>query len=230
MPPELTILKATDRWVAIDKPSGLCSVPGVGPDSQDNARARLQELYPNARGAITVHRLDMDTSGVLLMALDEPTHRALSIQFQDREVAKRYVALLHGHLDRDAGVIELPLRPDLTNRPYQIVDFDQGKPAQTRYRVLECATCGTLGRVTRVEFEPITGRSHQLRVHAAARATIVHNGAPRPGGLHSPIVGDNLYSQRDTPSAARLMLHAEQLTFTDPVSGDRVRIASSVPF
>jgi len=225
---QLAVLAETRHWAAIDKPAGLLSVPGLGPDKQDSVQSRARARWPHASGPITVHRLDMDTSGVILVALDEDTHRALSLQFQNRRTRKTYLALLAGHPAPDEGLIDLPLRTDYDRRPYQVVDFDRGKPARTRFAVLERTTTET-GPVARLRFEPITGRSHQLRVHAAARTRIVHRGAPRPGGLGCPILGDPLYGARDRP-AARLMLHAEKLEFTDPATGERVHAASPAPF
>ncbi|MEM7755254.1 MAG: RluA family pseudouridine synthase [Planctomycetota bacterium] len=223
---DLHVLAETERWAAIDKPAGLLSFPGVGLAKADSIQQRARLRWPGATGPITVHRLDMDTSGVILVALDEAAQRNLSVQFQERRTRKSYVALLQGRVDQDAGVIDLPLRPDLDRRPYQLVDFDLGKSSRTRYEVLE-----RTGVTSRVRFEPITGRSHQIRMHAAARKHIVHNGAPRPGGLGCPVVGDPLYGpSQQTQPVERLMLHAERLEFNDPDTNQRITIEAPVPF
>lgn len=198
----------------VDKPSGLLSVPGKGAQNQDCVVARVRAMVPAARGPMIVHRLDMETSGLLVVALDEQAQRELSMQFERRDVEKSYVAVLDGIVERDAGVIELPLRPDIDNRPVQIVDHVHGRPATTRYRVLVRE-----GDRTRVEFEPITGRTHQLRVHAATPAAA--------GGMGHPIVGDRLYGG---PEAARLMLHAGYLAFREPGTPRRVEFRSPPPF
>ncbi len=169
-------------------------------------------MFPDATGPMTMHRLDMDTSGVLLLALDADTHRALSIQFEKRLVKKQYIAVLEREIDSDDGEIELPIAKDWPNRPKQKICFESGRWSTTRFRVLE----RTGGR-TRVLFEPITGRSHQLRIHAADEL-----------GLNTPIVGDRLYG--DPALSPRLLLHASMLEFQDPESGEVVRIESEVPF
>jgi len=177
----LTILRASPHWVAVDKPSGLLSVPGKGADKADCVVARVRALFPQALGPLMVHRLDMDTSGVLLVGLDPRSQRELSAQFERREVHKEYVAVLAGRVEADEGEIDVPIRLDVDRRPYQIADFVQGKPSQTRYTV-ECRERGT----TRVRFEPLTGRSHQIRVHAAL-APVLEGG--RRGGLGGPAAG-----------------------------------------
>jgi tRNA pseudouridine32 synthase / 23S rRNA pseudouridine746 synthase len=184
----MRILHVDAELIAVNKPAGLLSVPGRGADKQDCAVARVQALYPDA---LTVHRLDMATSGLLLFARGAAMQRALSLDFAERRVAKRYIALLAGRLDsgRAWAEIDLPLIADWPNRPRQKVDFQAGKPSLTRYRSLEYD-----GAHTRVELEPVTGRTHQLRVHMLA--------------LGHPIVGDTLYGG---PPAARLFLHAHHL-------------------
>lgn len=215
--PVIPVVHQTGRFVVIDKPAGFRSVQGLGPDGQRCAVNAVRAMFPGATGPVSVHRLDMATSGLLLLALDADTHRRLSAQFEARTVAKRYVAVLGGPLGLgSAGEVSLPLRPDYDRRPVQIVDFVHGKPALTRWRTL-----GTDGATTRVEFEPVTGRSHQLRLHAAYRAE------PAPGGLGRPIVGDTLYGGVEAP---RLMLHAAELEFDDPETGARVRVTSMPPF
>ncbi len=208
----MRIFAQSPHWVAIDKPAGLLSVPGRSPELADCARVRVQAMFPDATGPMTMHRLDMDTSGILLLALDAETHRALSIQFEKRRVKKEYVAVLEREIEADEGEIELPIAKDWPNRPKQKICFESGRWSTTRYRVLERS-----GGRTRVLFEPITGRSHQLRIHAADEL-----------GLRAPIVGDRLYG--DPTLADRLLLHASMLEFRDPATGDVVRIESDAPF
>lgn len=213
-PPNLlNIIHTTDRYVVIDKPAGLLSVPGKGPANQDCASSRVRKAFPHATGPIVVHRLDMDTSGLLVLALDADAQRDLSAQFRARTVEKRYIALVAGIMPAESGVIDLPMRPDITNRPYQIIDHVLGKPASTSWRVLALETDRT-----RVELVPVTGRTHQLRVHCAA--------------IGHPILGDVLYGpQPETAHAApRLCLHASYLAFTDPATGRRVEYTSPAPF
>ncbi len=208
----LRILGRGASWVAIDKPAGLLSVPGRRPGLEDCARERVRAMFPEARGPMTMHRLDMDTSGVLLLALTPEAHRNLSIQFEKRRVEKAYEALLDGEVEGECGEIELPIAKDWPNRPLQKICFESGRWSATRWRVL-----GREGGRTRVRFEPITGRSHQLRIHAASEL-----------GLGVPIVGDRLYG--DASSGDRLMLHASELVFRDPDTGRRVAIRSEAPF
>lgn len=216
----LRIVRSTPLWVVIDKPSGLLSVPGKGPEKADCVVARVRREFPGATGTLMVHRLDMDTSGLLLVALDAAAQRDLSLQFEERRVHKEYTALLSGRVAAEEGDIRVPIRLDVDRRPYQIADFAQGKDAHTRFRVLERGA-GT----TRAWFQPLTGRSHQLRVHAALPPTLP---CGRPGGLGCPILGDPLYG--DGTPAPRLMLHAGVLQFTDPATGDPVRLQSPAPF
>jgi tRNA pseudouridine32 synthase/23S rRNA pseudouridine746 synthase len=197
-----------DHWlIAVDKPCGMLSVPGRDPALQDSAITRLRARCP---GATAVHRLDLDASGLLVAAKDPATHAALQRAFAHREVDKRYVAWLDGPVAADRGTIELALRVDLDDRPRQLVDPVHGKPAITEWRVVE-----RRGGRTRVELVPRTGRSHQLRVHAA-----------HPLGLGAPIVGDRLYGR----AAARLALHAESLAFTHPHTSRPLRVVSPAPF
>lgn len=190
-----------------EKPAGLLSVPGRLPENQDCVIARLQQVYPDA---LTVHRLDQVTSGLMLYARGKPMQAALSGLFERRQVDKRYEALLEGMLAEDAGEVALPLICDWPNRPRQIVDFALGKPALTRWRVLE--RDAVAGR-TRVALEPVTGRSHQLRVHMAS--------------LGHPIVGDVFYG---AAPAERVALHACELAFVHPESGQPMRLLSPAPF
>lgn len=201
-------LLADAHVVVVAKPCGLLSVPGRGGALRDSVLARLRARDPDATGPLVVHRLDLDTSGVLLVARDPASHAALQAQFARREVQKRYIAWLDGDLAADAGTVDLPLRVDLDDRPRQLVDAVHGKPAVTTYRVLARA-----GGRTRVELSPRTGRTHQLRVHCAV-------------GLGAPITGDRLYG---TP-ADRLELHAESLAFAHPSTGERVEVCWPAPF
>jgi tRNA pseudouridine32 synthase/23S rRNA pseudouridine746 synthase len=207
-----SVILQRDRFVVVDKPAGMLSVPGKGPEKADCAAARVRKMCPGATGPIVVHRLDMDTSGAIVFALDAETQRALSKQFEARTVAKRYEALLAGEIDHETGKIDLPIRADIDNRPMQIHDPVHGRPSVTSYRVLARGN-GT----TRVEFTPLTGRSHQLRVHAAHVL-----------GLGAPILGDVLYGHE--ASAPRLMLHATDLSFDDPETGERVTAHTDAPF
>ncbi|WP_253895335.1 RluA family pseudouridine synthase [Corallococcus exercitus] len=208
--PELSIV-FEDAWlVVIDKPCGLLSVPGRDASLLDSVLTRLRARYPHATGPLLAHRLDLDTSGLLVAALDSRTHASLQRQFLHRDVAKHYVALIDGPVQGDAGTITLPLRVDLDDRPRQIVDPVHGKPAVTDWEVLRREAGHT-----RVAFHPRTGRTHQLRVHAA-----------HPQGLGAPIVGDPLYGH----AGLRLHLHAETLSFTHPATGQRVSFTRAAPF
>lgn len=185
-PADLRILHVDERLIVIDKPAGLLSVPGRGEAKQDCASARLQALYADA---LIVHRLDQATSGLLLFARGAQAQRELSADFAERRVDKRYEAVVSGTLE-GAGLIDLPLAADWPNRPRQQVDQLHGKPSQTRWEAL-----GATGPGTRVALQPITGRSHQLRVHLAA--------------LGHPILGDTLYAPTEMQALApRLLLHA----------------------
>lgn len=209
----LDIAYQTDRFVVIDKPPGLLSVPGKGDDNQDCAAARVRAMFPAATGPLVVHRLDMDTSGLLIVALDPDAQRDLSMQFERREVEKSYTALVDGAVDLESGTIDIPIRMDPANRPYQVVDRSHHRPAITCYKVLSYETDRT-----RLELIPQTGRTHQLRVHCAH--------------LGHPILGDVLYGPqpRTGESAPRLMLHAAMLGFTDPATGRRIRVQRPAPF
>ncbi|MBS0195274.1 MAG: RluA family pseudouridine synthase [Planctomycetes bacterium] len=211
----LPIIAQGDSFVVIEKPSGLLSVPGKGPNKQDCVAARVRAMFPSATGPLIVHRLDMETSGLLVFGLSPDAQRELSRQFEQRTTTKAYISLLTGLLANDEGEVSLPIRADIDNRPHQIVDHVHGRPSLTKYRVL----AREIDR-TRVRFEPVTGRAHQLRVHAAVPISL--------GGLGAPILGDPLYG--DAASAERLMLHAAELSFNDPISGRRVECRSPTPF
>ena len=193
---EIQIVFEDDYLVIINKPAEFLSVPGK--NITDSVLTRLKQLYPNATGPLLVHRLDMSTSGILVAAKTEHVHKHLQSQFIRRKVKKRYVALLDGVVEATEGIIDLPLRVDLDNRPHQLVCYEHGKPARTEFKVVAIEK----GK-TRIHFFPITGRTHQLRVHAA------HN-----LGLNTPIIGDDLYGKR----ADRLHLHAEFIEFTHPIT------------
>lgn len=211
-PIELSILYEDAFLLAVNKPAGLLSVPGRGSDRQDSILARLQwelgqpSLFP-------VHRLDQDTSGVLLLAKNRDAYCHLSRQFQQQQVNKVYEAILVGTLSVAAGMIDLPLWGDPSDRPYQKVDWQRGRPSQTKFQVLN-----RKDNLTRVAFYPLTGRTHQLRVHAAA-----------PQGLGMPILGDRLYTPTTSP-AQRLHLHAKTLAFLHPQSGQPMRLEAPLPF
>ena len=227
------IIHEDQHFVVVDKLAGLLSVPGIGPEKQDCLRSRIEQMFPRASGPITCHRLDLSTSGVMILALNAKTHRNLSIQFEQRKTKKRYIALLEGHLDADEGVINCPVRKDMDVRPLMLVDYVQGKPSVTHYKVLGLEELNGQP-VTRVELIPHTGRTHQLRVHAAhplvttvGGSQMGKNDPEETVGLGMPIVGDELYS---TKPAYRLMLHASMLTIYHPISGKQMTSTAPVPF
>lgn len=213
-PAEPRVLYDDAYLFVVHKPSGLLTVPGRSAALQDCVMTRLKARYPDVPGQIVVHRLDMDTSGLLLAAKDQTTASSLQRLFSLRQIDKHYVAWVDGDVRGDHGHIALPLRPDLDDRPRNIVDPVHGKPAHTEWHVL----AREAGR-TRVHFTPHTGRSHQLRVHAA-----------HPEGLDAPIVGDRLYGRTDSDDDTRLQLHAERLAFVHPVTGAPVVVESPAPF
>ena len=197
--------------MVVDKPAGLLSVPGRGAGKQDCVAARVQRAFADA---LVVHRLDMATSGLFLMARGSPAQRALSAAFAGCAVEKRYEAVVAGLVDGDEGTIDLPLIADWPNRPRQRVDFQLGKPSRTRWRVL---VRDAAAQRTRVELEPVTGRSHQLRVHLRA--------------IGHPILGDALYAPAAVQDpAGRLMLHATRLAFAHPATGEPMSFYSPTPF
>lgn len=214
-PAEIRIVHEGGRYVVVDKPANALSVPGARPGREDCVAARVGALFPGASGPLVVHRLDMETSGLMVLALEPDAHRHLSRQFAERLVDKRYVAVLDGQAGGDEGEVDLPLRLDVGNRPFQVVDLEHGKSAFTRWRVLERGDGWT-----RVVFFPITGRTHQLRLHAAHPAS--------EGGLGCPIRGDSLYG--DPSTAPRLLLHATRLAFRDPEGGEIREFQSEAPF
>lgn len=227
-----------DEWlVVVNKPSGMLSVPGKEED-MDSVYHRLKEKYPDATGPMIVHRLDMATSGLLLVAKTKEVHQHLQAQFENRSIKKRYIALLDGCITETeettnqttgntrktekvratevisttgkAGRIELPLCPNPLDRPCQSVDEEHGKEAITEYQIITNSE-----KHTRIAFCPLTGRTHQLRVHAA-----------HPKGLNCPILGDELYGKK----ADRLYLHAEYIEFRHPIYGDIICIQKEPDF
>ncbi|WP_162127884.1 RluA family pseudouridine synthase [Flavobacterium phycosphaerae] len=205
---ELTIVFEDEYLALVNKPSEFLSVPGK--QVKDSVYSRMKERYQQATGPLVVHRLDMSTSGLLLIAKTAEVHKKLQSQFIKRQVQKCYIALLDGYIKEDKGLIDLPLRVDLDNRPNQLVCYDYGKPAQTKWEVITRKPNQTL-----IHFYPITGRTHQLRVHAA-----------HPSGLNAPIVGDDLYGTK----ANRLHLHAESITFQHPISKEMMTITVAADF
>ena len=194
--------------LVVNKPSGVLSQPGKTMDG--SIATQVAQAYPDATGSLLVHRLDMDTSGLLILAKRRGIHRQLQQLFEKRLVAKRYVALLSAKPVGLGGFITLPIRADIDNRPAQIVCHDHGKASATLWRLIS-----KKGSVARVLFQPVTGRTHQLRIHAAASQ-----------GLNSPILGDRLYGVE----AKRLMLHACAMEFEHPVTKSILSINSEVPF
>ena len=208
----LEIIYQDEYLIAVNKPSGLLSVPGRGEHKQDCVVARLHQQMPEIR---VVHRLDCHTSGVMLLAIGPDIQRQLSRLFHDREVEKRYVALVHGVVEQDSGIVDIPMRGDPDDRPRQVIDYLRGKPAQTQWRLLDIEN-HTNEHFSRLLLRPVTGRTHQLRVHCMA--------------LGHPIVGDRLYHEAGHQNAERLMLHAEQLEFIHPVTGESVCLFSECEF
>ena len=209
-PAGIELLYADAAFLLLRKPAGLLAVPGRGADKQDCLSLRVQRDFPDA---MVVHRLDMATSGLMLMARGAAVQRRMNHAFAEREVDKRYVAVVAGSLQGDGWqTIDLPIAVDWPRRPLRIIDPVNGKPSTTRWRVLE----GTAD-ATRLELEPVTGRSHQLRVHLQA--------------LGHPILGDALYAPADINCRApRLLLHASALTLSHPVSGERLAFHDPAPF
>ncbi len=205
------IVHIDDALVIIDKSCGILSVPGIGPEKADCIAVRVAAEVAGAR---IVHRLDRDTSGLMVMARDSNTHRLLSYQFEARTVQKRYSALVGGHPAEDQGTIDLPIAKDFDRAPRQKIDHVNGRQSITRYEVVERLDSPTHARL---HLHPKTGRSHQLRLHLL---TIGH-----------PILGDDLYAPEPVRSLSkRLCLHADQLAFTHPASGAAVAFESTAPF
>jgi tRNA pseudouridine32 synthase/23S rRNA pseudouridine746 synthase len=206
--PYLQILYQDEAIIVLNKPSGLLSVPGKAPEHQDSLQLRVQRVYPTAR---TVHRLDMATSGLLVMALTPDAQRSLNWQFERRQTKKHYIALLEGQLKAQTGMVDLPLICDWPNRPKQMVCFQNGKSAQTLFEKLAVE-----GDATRVRLTPITGRSHQLRVHMQ--------------WLGHPICGDKFYGTAPDGKTERLQLHAAMLGLNHPNTGQWLQFQAPAPF
>ncbi len=210
----LEFLQVDPSWIIVNKPSGLLAVPGKGPDKQDCLSSRVQRVFDDA---LIVHRLDMATSGLMVLARGLDAQRKLNAAFANRAVHKRYTAVVHGHLPpkyADWQTIELPISVDWPNRPLRVIDLIHGKPSTTRVRLL---SLDTAAHTSRVELEPVTGRSHQLRVHLKA--------------LGHPILGDALYAPADVVvMAPRLLLHATALQLPHPTHGTPMDFVSDVPF
>ncbi|WP_337843104.1 RluA family pseudouridine synthase [Rheinheimera sp.] len=207
--PYLDILYQDDAILVLNKPSGLLTVPGKAPEHFDSLDYRVRRVWPHAR---IVHRLDMATSGLVVMAMHLDAQRHLNRQFQQRTTQKRYMAVLEGQIRTSQGAVELPLICDWPNRPKQKVCFEYGKPALTYFEVLEKNADSS-----RVLLKPVTGRSHQLRVHMQ--------------WLGHPILGDKFYaSEQGYQKAERLLLHAFSLAFVHPVTANELYFEASCPF
>jgi len=203
------IIYQCDEFIVANKPPWLLSVPGRKPDNQDSLFTRVKQLHPSAS---VVHRLDCATSGLMIFPLSKAIERHISIQFQQRSVRKIYIAIGHGESNETEGLIDCPIIVDWPNRPRQKVDWDKGKPAQTRWQVIEREN-----QCTRFKLMPITGRSHQLRVHLRE--------------LGFPIIGDRLYAPpKVAQQSGRLLLHAEQIEFKHPISNQVLNFYSQCPF
>ena len=209
-PPQdpLVILHEDAEVLLVDKPSGLLSVPGKGAHLADCLLSRVQSAFPDA---LLVHRLDRDTSGVMIFALTPHAQRHLGLQFEKRMTQKTYVARVWGVPPEKTGTIDLPLIVDWPNRPRQMVDHENGKPAQTDWRLLKSD-----GRTSRIRLQPRTGRSHQLRVHMLE--------------LGHPILGDPFYATGPARDFPRLMLHSEELRFKHPQGGRSIKVRARAPF
>jgi tRNA pseudouridine32 synthase / 23S rRNA pseudouridine746 synthase len=209
---ELDIIHSNPDFLVVNKPGGLLAVPGRGPEKQDCVVNRVKTLYPDCIAQPAVHRLDMYTSGLMLLARNAEVHRLLSKQFELREIEKEYIALLDGRIAKKEGIIELAFRLDPENRPYQIYDPVQGKTGITRWQRI-----GEESGKTRIQFFPLTGRTHQLRLHAA-----------HPLGLGIPIVGDALYGKGEEGDA--MLLHASRLSILHPYSRQRIEFHAETIF
>lgn len=211
LPGGITIVHEDSALVVVDKPSGMLCVPGRGPDKADCLASRVQAVYSDA---LVVHRLDMATSGLVVFARGQTAQSRLSVFFRDRQIGKRYLAVVAGRVPANDGEIDLPIGTDWPNRPRRRIDRETGKPSLTRYRVL-----GSDARAaqSRLELEPVTGRTHQLRLHLQA--------------IGHPIVGDLLYADGPVATAApRLLLHATRLELAHPLTGEALALTSPAPF
>jgi tRNA pseudouridine32 synthase/23S rRNA pseudouridine746 synthase len=205
------ILYRDEHLLLVDKPDLLLSIPGRNPLNSDCVISRIRETDPSAS---VVHRLDLDTSGIMVIPLNKPTHSHISRQFQERKVRKSYHAMVYGLIEQDAGEINLAIAPDWENRPKQVISAERGKQALTRYEVLE--RFPDLNR-TRLLLKPVTGRSHQLRIHLAE--------------IGHPILGCDMYAHEEALAMAeRLMLHAHTLAFEHPATGEQLAGEAPLPF
>jgi tRNA pseudouridine32 synthase / 23S rRNA pseudouridine746 synthase len=211
-PPGIDIVHEDDRLIVCNKPSGLLTVPGKDISLADCLEARVQARHPDRPATKVVHRLDKDTSGLIVLAFDKAALGALGSQFEHRKVEKYYIARVAGDLAEDEGLIDLPLATDWENKPRQRVDHERGRASRTQWQVL-----AREGGVTRVKLTPLTGRTHQLRVHMLA--------------IGHPILGDSFYAPPQIVAAAdRLQLHAEMLGFAHPADGRWLRFVAPAPF
>ncbi|MCL4123256.1 UNVERIFIED_CONTAM: hypothetical protein GTU68_051985 [Idotea baltica] len=197
---ELEIIFEDEELIVISKPHEFLSVPGI--HIKDSVYTRIKQQVKNISGPIVVHRIDMSTSGLLVLAKNKNAHKYLQSQFINKTIKKRYTALLDGNVDGNTGTIKLPIRVDLDDRPRQLVCFDHGKTAETKWEVIERKN----GK-TKIYFYPISGRTHQLRVHASHSL-----------GLNTPIIGDDLYGKK----SSRLHLHADSLEFSHPTTKQKM--------
>jgi len=210
----LKVLYQDDDLLALSKPSGILSVPGKTEDNSDCLETRAKAEFPNA---LLTHRLDLETSGVFLMALNKPAQAHINRQFEKRRTQKEYIAVVWGHVEGDTGHIDLPLCCDWPNRPRQMVSFKHGRPSQTDWEVLDRGTLPCGNEFTRMLLKPITGRSHQLRVHMEE--------------IGHPILGEVFYAHDDAEHAAeRLLLHAQSLTIFHPKDESVVTFTDLAPF
>lgn len=203
----IDIIYQDEHIIAVNKPQALLSVPGLGPDKQDCMISRLMVYEPDAK---VVHRLDCYTSGIMLFAIGIEMQRALSRIFHDRKIEKQYIAMVREWFDEESGVIKFPMRCDIDDRPRQIVDYEHGKPAITHWQVLQRGDSAV-----RLLLKPETGRTHQLRVHCAA--------------MGHPIIGDGLYGD-DPVAQPRMLLHADNISFLHPVTGERMHLVADCDF
>jgi len=199
-----------DTLLVAEKPAGLLSVPGRGSDKQDCFSSRVQQEFPDAQ---VVHRLDMATSGLMLFARGAKMQQCFSRMFREREVRKRYIAVVSGVMESAVGEVNLPIVADWPNRPLRRIDAESGKLSRTRYRLLSSDEAALNSRL---ELEPVTGRTHQLRVHMAA--------------IGHPVLGDALYGGMDDANQERLLLHSSMLGFAHPISGEYLTFISEPPF
>ena len=207
--PYLDIMYQDNDIVVLNKPPGLLSVPGKHADHKDCLESRVQRVFPSAT---IVHRLDMATSGILIMALNKPAHVHISRQLEQRQTKKAYYARVYGHPTQSEGSVDLPLICDWPNRPKQMVDHERGKPSLTHWQLLQKGAYSSLLKLT-----PVTGRSHQIRVHMLA--------------LGHPILGDRLYAhEKALTTSPRLQLHAKNLSLAHPSSGELIAFSAPCPF